>query len=165
MGNDKSSNTAVKKNIKVCFAASTGGHFEQILMLKPLMEKYDSFIITEETLYEMKVKDQRLYFLKQVNRREKSFILRMIINFFKSAKIFHKEKPDVVITTGVLAMIPICLIAKFRKRKLIYIESFAKVNSPTMTGKLMYKFADRFYVQWEQMKKIYPNAICLGGIY
>ena len=77
----------------------------------------------------------------------------------------RKEKPDVVICTGVLAMIPICLMAKIAGRKLIYIESFAKVTSPTMTGKLLYRFADQFYVQWPQMLDIYPEAIYLGGIY
>jgi len=89
----------------------------------------------------------------------------MIANFFKSLHIYIKEKPDVVITTGVLAMIPICLLAKLFRKKLIYIESFAKVTSPTQTGKLLYKYADRFYVQWESMLEIYPNAIYLGGIY
>ena len=154
-----------KKNVKVCFAASSGGHYEQILMLKPLMEKYDSFIITEETLYKTTVKGERTYFLSQVNRKEKSFIPRMIANTFKSLSIYRKEKPDIVICTGVLAMIPICLIAKISGKKLIYIESFAKVTSATETGKLMYKFADQFYVQWEPMLKIYPNANYLGGIY
>ena len=50
-------------------------------------------------------------------------------------------------------------------KKLIYIESFAKVTSPTETGKLLYKFADQFYVQWKPMLKCYPKAIYLGGIY
>lgn len=154
-----------KKNVKVCFAASSGGHYEQILMLKPLMEKYDSFIITEETLYKTTVKEERTYYLSQVNRKEKSFIPRMIANTFKSLSIYRKEKPDIVISTGVLAMIPICLIAKISGKKLIYIESFAKVTSATETGKLMYKFADQFYVQWESMLNIYPKAIYLGGIY
>ena len=80
-------------------------------------------------------------------------------------EIFEKEKPDIVITTGVMAMIPICMIAKLHKKKLVYIESFAKVSSPTKTGKLMYKYADRFYVQWESMLEIFPDAVCLGGIY
>ncbi|MCD8372143.1 MAG: polysaccharide biosynthesis protein [Clostridia bacterium] len=154
-----------KKNVKVCFAASSGGHYEQLLMLKPLMEKYDSFIITEETLYKTTVKGERTYYLSQVNRKEKSFIPRMIANSFKSLSIYRKEKPNVVICTGVLAMIPICLITKISGKKLIYIESFAKVTSTTETGKLMYKFADQFYVQWESMLNIYPKAIYLGGIY
>ena len=89
----------------------------------------------------------------------------MIGNTFRSLCIFIKERPDVIITTGVLAIIPMCLLAKVFKRKLIYIESFAKVTTPTETGKLMYRFADQFYVQWPQMQESYPNAIYLGGIY
>lgn len=155
----------MSKKIKLCFAASSGGHFEQILMLKPLMDKYDSFLVTEKTTYETVVKDEKMYYLCQVNRKEWSFLFEMITNTFRSLYILIKEKPDIIITTGVLAMIPICLLAKLFRKKLIYIESFAKVTTPTETGKLMYKFADQFYVQWPQMKKIYPKAICLGGIY
>lgn len=150
---------------KVCFAASSGGHYEQLLMLKPLMEKYDSFILTEKTKYSTEVKNVKSYYLLQVNRKEKSFILKMMWNAFKSVFFFIKERPDVVITTGVLSTIPMCLIAKIFGRKLVYIESFAKINSPTETGKFLYKFADRFYVQWETMLKYYPEAVFLGGIY
>jgi UDP-N-acetylglucosamine:LPS N-acetylglucosamine transferase len=154
-----------EKRLKICFAASSGGHYEQLLMLKPLMEKYDSFVITEKTQYSTKIENKKMYYMKQVNRKEFSFIPRMISNVFRSIKIYLKEKPDVVICTGVLAMIPICLIAKIAKKKLIYIESFAKVTSGSETGKLLYKYADQFYVQWEQMLKVYPKAIYLGGIY
>lgn len=150
---------------KICFAASSGGHFEQLLMLKPIMEKYDSFILTEKTDYGSDIQGKKVYYLNQVNRKEKSFLSSMIINLFKTIQIYIKEKPDVVICTGVLAMIPMCLIAKLCKKKLIYIESFAKVTSGTETGKLMYKFADKFYVQWEQMLDIYPNATFVGSIY
>lgn len=54
---------------------------------------------------------------------------------------------------------------EINEKKVVYIESFAKISSPTETGKLIYKFADRFYVQWESMKEFYPNALYLGGIY
>lgn len=156
---------SVDKTVKICFAASSGGHYEQLLMLKPLMEKYDSFVITEETLYKAKINGEKMYYMKQVNRKEKMFIFRMLVNAIRSMKIYLEEKPDVVICTGVLAMLPICLISKLAGKKLIYIESFAKVTSATQSGKLLYKFADRFYVQWEQILEIYPKAIYLGGIY
>ena len=152
------------KNLKLCFAASSGGHFEQLLMLKPLMEKYDSVIVTEKTKYAVKT-PVRCYYMLQVNRKEISFLPRMLINTCRSVRLLHREKPDAVICTGVLAMIPLCLLAKLTGRKLIYIESFAKVTSATLSGKLLYKYADRFYVQWEQMKEIYPDAVYLGGIY
>ena len=154
-----------KENKKICFAASTGGHFEQLLMLKPLMEKYDSFILTEKTSYKTSVKGEKMYFHQQLNRKEKLVIPKLIWNFIKSLWIFVKEKPDAVITTGVLAMIPMSVIAKKCGKKLVYIESFAKVTDPTKTGEFLYKYADQFYVQWESMLEFYPNAIYLGGIY
>lgn len=153
------------KNMKICFAASSGGHYEQLMMLKPLMEKYDSFVMTEQTAYAAEAKGIRMYYVKQVNRKEKTCFLKLISIAFRSMAIYRKEKPDVIICTGVLAMIPMCLLMKMFGKKLIYIESFAKITSPTLSGKLLYRYADQFYVQWESMKEFYPNAICLGGIY
>ena len=150
---------------KICFAASTGGHFEQLMMLRPLMDKYDSFILTEKTDYAVVNDGRRVYYLAQVNRKEKAWLIAMVKNAFRTLGIFLKERPDAVVCTGVLAMIPMCLLCKLFGKKVIYIESFAKVTSPTETGKLLYKFADRFYVQWEPMQKIYPKAIYKGGIY
>ncbi len=161
----KETNKEMKNVKKICFAASSGGHFEQISMLRPLMEKYDSCVVTEETDYKAIIKNQKMYYMHQVNRKEKLMPLWMIVNSFKSLKLMVVENPDVVITTGVLAMIPLCLLAKIFRKKLVYIESFAKVTSPTKTGMLMYKFADQFYVQWKSMKLFYPKAIYLGGIY
>lgn len=153
------------KKKKIGFVASSGGHFEQLMMLKPLTKKYDSFILTEKTKYSPKIDNTRIYFVKQINRKERNTFFKLISIFFVSLNVFFKEKPDVIITTGVLATIPICLIAKLFRKKVIYIESFAKITSPTKTGKFMYRFADQFYVQWETMLKYYPNAIYIGGIY
>lgn len=153
------------KNVKICFAASTGGHFEQLMMLEPIMSEYDSFILTERTSYSVKKGKHDMFYLHQVNRKENFWFVYLLLNAFKSLCIFLKRQPDVVICTGALAMLPMCLIAKVFGRKLIFIESFAKVTSPTETGKFLYKYADRFYVQWESMLSVYPKAVYLGGIY
>ena len=156
----------MKKN-KICLISSSGGHFEQLLMLRNLEDNNnDVFIVTEKTKYNKN--DKKInHFVLQVNRKELLFIPKMFVIFIQSLIIFFKEKPDVVISTGVLSAIPMLFIGHFFKKKVIYIESFAKINSPTMTGKLIYKkhIADRFYVQWETMKEFYPDAIYLGGIY
>jgi UDP-N-acetylglucosamine:LPS N-acetylglucosamine transferase len=128
------------------------------------MEKYHSFILTEKTAYSIANKD-RVYYVQQVNRREKMIAPKLIANSFAALLIFIKERPDVIICTGALAMVPMCLLMKFFHRRLIFIESFAKITSPTKTGKLLYRFADQFYVQWESMLTVYPNAIFVGGIY
>ena len=155
-----------KERKKICLISSSGGHFEQLLMLRKLSDDYDTFIVTEKTKYNKK--DNKIdYYVSQVNRKEILFFFKMVVILFKSLFIFIKEKPDVIISTGVLAAIPMMFIGHIFKKKVIYIESFAKINSPTMTGNLIYKkhIVDRFYVQWESMKEFYPNAIYKGGIY
>lgn len=151
--------------MKICFAASSGGHLEQLLMLTPMMNKYDSFVLTEKTNYEMNKKGLNIIKVPQVNRREKTFIFKFLLLSIQTLFIFLKEKPDVVISTGALATVPMCTIAKIFRKKVIFIESFSKISSPTVTGKLMYKIADQFIVQWEDMIKHYPKAIYGGGIY
>ena len=151
---------------KICLISSSGGHFEQLMMLRKLSEKYIIFVVTEKTKYNKE--DKKIdYHVLQVNRKEFLFVFKMIVIFIQSFFIFLKEKPDVIISTGVLAAIPMMVIGHFFKKKVIYIESFAKISSPTMTGKFIYKkkIADQFYVQWESMLEFYPDAIYKGGIY
>ena len=135
------------------------------MMLKPMMDKYDSFILTERTSYSVNTKGTKTYYVKQVNRREKGLLPKLLWDSVQSLRIFLRERPDAVICTGVLAVLPMCVICKLFRRKVIFIESFAKVTSATKSGEFVYKFADQFYVQWESMLKVYPKAIYLGGIY
>lgn len=156
--------TGSHKDIKVCFAASSGGHLEQLLSLRPLMERYDSFILTEKTAYNAKL-PVRVRYVRQVNRHEASFLPRMAVNALTSIRYWFAERPDVIVCTGVLATIPFCLVGHAMGAKLVYIESFAKTGSPTMTGKLLSRLSDRFYVQWKSMLSVYPNARFVGGVY
>lgn len=152
------------KTKKVCFAASSGGHLEQLLALKPLMGRYDSFIVTEETGYDEAL-PVRAYFVRQVNREERGFLPKMASVAARSLRIALRERPDVVVCTGVLATIPVCLACKALGARLVYIESFAKTDSPTVSGRFLHRFADRFYVQWESMLSVYPDARYVGGVY
>lgn len=147
---------------KICFISSSGGHLEQLQMLQPIM-KTDSFTITEK-IDSIDMKGNN-YYLQQINRREILVIIKIILNAFKSLMIFVKEKPDIVICTGALSTIPFCIISKIFNAKLIYIESYAKVETGSLTGKLMYRIADKFYVQWREMLNVFPKAIFKGGIY
>ena len=56
-------------------------------------------------------------------------------------------------------------IGKIFGSKIIFIESFANSSSKSITGKIVYKFADLFIVQWENMLNIYPKSVYGGWIY
>ena len=78
-----------KQKIRICFAASSGGHFEQLMMLRPLMEQYDSFVVTEKTVYAADVKGIETYYMVQVNREEKSCFWKLLMNTVKSLKLYE----------------------------------------------------------------------------
>lgn len=149
------------KRKKLLFVSASGGHFEQLMMLKPLMKKYPSIIVTEKT----KVKNKANYYMIQAGAKQKPVILRMLINFIIALYIFIKERPTHIISTGGIIGVPFVFFAKLTKTKIIFIETFARIHDGTRTGKFMYKHADLFIVQWESLLKIYPKAVYGGSIY
>lgn len=150
---------------KACFIASSGGHWEELMCLREIADAYDTFFVTEEGGQAEDSNLKKIYTLPQINRHEKRFFLHFFKLFKSALEILKKEKPDFVITTGALIAFPFCIFAKLRGIKIIYIESFARVNNQSLTGKLVYPFADLFLVQWEPLLKFYPKAKYVGGIF
>lgn len=150
---------------KICFVSSSGGHWEELMCLREIALENYSFFVTEEGGQVEDCGFENVRTLKQINRKEKGFLIHFLKLFFETFKILKEEKPDVVITTGALIAFPFCLCAKLNGKKVVYIESFARVHGKSITGRLVYPFADLFIVQWESMLKCYPKAIYGGGIF
>lgn len=160
-------NTQIKK--KVVFICSSGGHLDEMLQLKPLFDKYDFHIVTEtgkstkglKKTYPKKV--DYLMFGSRFNM--KKYLLVVIYNTLKTIYLYYKIKPTVVITTGAHTAVPMCLYGKLCGAKVIFIESFANLSTKTLSGRIVYPIADKFIVQWESTKELYPKAIVGGSIY
>jgi beta-1,4-N-acetylglucosaminyltransferase len=61
--------------------------------------------------------------------------------------------------------LPICMAGYLlrycgvRPVRVVFVESFCRVKTLSLTGRLLYYFADRFVVQWPQLKdKLAPRA-------
>ena len=89
----------------------------------------------------------------------------LLINSFKSLFIYLKFRPKFIISTGSHTAGPMCCIGKILGSKIIYIETFANSKTKSVAGNLVYKFADLFIVQWEEMLELYPDAVNGGWIY
>ena len=153
---------------KICFISSCGGHFMQMLKLLPVAEGKDFYIVTEKNPIAERILNTKQcthYYLRQQERKNLFFIWTTILNSLLSVYYVIKERPNYVITTGAGAVFPTCIISKLFGAKIIYVESFARVYSASKTGKLVYRFADYFYVQWEEMLSVYPKAIYEGSIH
>lgn len=151
--------------MKIGFVASSGGHWEELMCLQEVAKVHDGFYVTEAGGQANTSTLSNVYTVPQINRKEKNFIIHFLSLLGQANRILKKEDPDCIITTGALIAYPFCLFAKIRGKKVVYIESFARVSSRSLTGRLVYPFADLFLVQWESMLEKYPKAKYIGGIF
>lgn len=157
---------------KVLFISSTGGHLEELTQLKDMFKKYDYYIVTEKTksnLKLMKKYPKRVYFLIYGSYttlfKKITYPFKLLINSFLSLFIFIRVRPKYIVSTGAHTAGPMCCIGKIFGSKIIFIETFANSKTKSRTGRLVYKFADLFIVQWEEMLELYPNAVYGGWIF
>lgn len=160
------------KKKKILLISSTGGHLEELLQLKPLMEKYDYYIVTEKTKSNIKLKNKyknKISFLVYGTYtsvlKKISYPIKLIINCFKSLVIYIVVRPKYIISTGAHTAGPMCCIGKILGSKIIFIETFANSKTKSKTGRIVYRFADLFIVQWKELLKEYPNATYGGWIF
>lgn len=153
----------MKKEMKVCLVGSSGGHLTHLYMLKPFWENKKRFFVTfDKEDARGLLCDEKVYPCYYPTNRS---IKALIINTFIAIKILIKERPDVIISSGAAVAVPFFYLGKLFGAKTIYVEVFDRIDKPTLTGKIVYPVTDKFIVQWEEMKKVYPKAINLGSIF
>lgn len=91
-----------------------------------------------------------------------------------AVKLVISQKPNLILLNGPGTCVPILLGALCLRvwyngtcgaPKIIFIESFCRVQSLSLTGKICYPFADRFIVQWPNLANRYTRAEYLGVIF
>ena len=154
---------------KVLFISSTGGHLNELLQLKPLFEKYNYYIITEKDKFTVSLKNEYnkkiSYLLYGTRKKPFKYFFIFLLNVFISIFLYFKIRPKYIVSTGTHTAVPICYFAKLFGTKIIFIESFANINTKTLSGKLIYPISNLFIVQWEEMLKLYPKAVYGGSIF
>ena len=151
-----------QKRVNICIACSSGGHLNQAQKLSSVWEGKNHFFITERRCNGLDLaKVERAYFITPARRK----FHRLIISFLQTLRIFFIERPTVIISTGAEIGFPPMVLGLLFFRKVIYIETFARVDDLSLTGKLLYPFVKNFYVQWEPLVKKYKKAKYLGSLY
>ena len=149
--------------LKVCLVGSSGGHLTHLYMLKDYWKDKERFWVTFNKVdANSLLKEEKKYYCHYPTNRN---IVNLIKNTILAIRVIKKERPNLIISSGAAVAVPFFYIGKLVGAKLVYIEVFDRINKPTLTGKLVYPITDRFIVQWEEMKNVYPKAINLGSIF
>lgn len=148
--------------MKIIAISSGGGHqaeLNEIINKLNLAQKYNLIIASEDF-------KKANYHLPSSKRDKKiKFLISFAYLIVKSVYIYIKERPEKLITTGANTAFPLIYIMNKFNHQIIFIESIARVNSKSKTGKLIESYPNvQIYVQWKEMLKVYPNAKYIGRV-
>ncbi|KAL5276797.1 ALG14 family protein [Megaselia abdita] len=161
------------KKAKTVIVLGSGGHTaEMMVVLNNLNKAFYSprlyVVANTDKLSKEKVKqfedsssDHEVFEItrsREVKQRFVTAFFTTLLAFLNCFPLIWKERPDLVLCNGPGTCIPVCFAAlilrwirRIPKCKIVFIESFCRVKTLSLSGKLLKPFVDMFVVQWEDL--------------
>lgn len=144
----------------VLIATSVGGHLTEILPIAKCLETRGHRIVWA-------VNDHSPVLPKgvaahRITHGERD--LGVLRNCLELASIIDRERPDVLLSAGASPAVSAALVARAVGLPVVYVEPSSSVTRLTLTGRLMRRLANRFFVQWPGLLDLAPEATYAGGL-
>lgn len=154
--------------LDVLYVSSAGGHFNELKIIIEAINKrknIEYLVCTEKNSQTQNDKIVDVYLRYGSRSKIFKYMYSSSINAWIAFRLIVNKRPRTIISTGAHSCVIFFLIGKIFGTKNIYVESFAKVNTPSLTYRLARRFIDVVYVQHEEMLDIYDSAKYEKGVY
>jgi UDP-N-acetylglucosamine:LPS N-acetylglucosamine transferase len=151
-----------KEKLRICIAASAGGHISQLLKIEDTWNGYSTFCITTTEVMRDKLdKFGKVYVVGECNHE---YPLRVIRVLMRCINVILQERPDVVISTGAAVGCIMCFLGKLLGAKVIWVDSITNIDKISLSGRMVRHIADLFLVQWPELAKQYSKVEYIGAV-
>ncbi|NUM53550.1 MAG: glycosyltransferase [Candidatus Hydrogenedentes bacterium] len=152
-------NAKPESRLRILLVCSHGGHLSEMFQLHEAFDGHDISYFCYDADTTRRLPNAELVPNKPYSP------LAFAANVVRVWRHFNWERPGLVVSTGAEIAIPVMLVAKMRRVPFIYIECGAQFTTPSVTGRIAYRVADRFYVQWPELLAAYgPRARYAGSL-
>ncbi|XP_016327505.1 UDP-N-acetylglucosamine transferase subunit ALG14 homolog isoform X2 [Sinocyclocheilus anshuiensis] len=179
-----------KGSVSLLVIAGSGGHTTEIVRLMgSLSQSYnprhyvtaDTDKMSEEKIRTFEAEQEksgspsqftihRIPRSREVRQSWSSSVLSSLSALISSVPLVFRLQPDIVLCNGPGTCVPLCAaglllgVLGLKRVLIIYVESICRVETLSLSGKILYYFSDYFFVQWASLKDKYPKAIYLGRL-
>lgn len=151
-----------KGKLRICLAASAGGHISQLLKLAESWDGYETFCVTTTQVVRDKLsRFGEVYVVGECNREHP---IRVVSVLLRCIRIMFRHRPDVVISTGAAAGCMLCFLGKMIGAKVVWIDSITNVERLSLSGRMVRYIADLFLVQWPELAGRYKRVEFVGTV-
>jgi beta-1,4-N-acetylglucosaminyltransferase len=147
----------------VLLVASSGGHLLQLLQLRDTWPRTRRHWVTfdKPDARSLLGGEEVTYAFHPTNRSVKNLLRNLML----AVRVVRRTRPRAIVTTGAGVAVPFCYVGRLLGARIVYIESFARVSQPSLTGRLVHPVAHRFFVQWPSMTRHFRKAEYEGAAF
>jgi beta-1,4-N-acetylglucosaminyltransferase len=152
-----------ERQADVMLVCSSGGHLQQMLALEPVWSAYSHMWVTfDKSDARSLLADERVvYAYSPTNRNVKNLLRNLVLAW----RTLRRVRPRVLLTTGAGVAVPFAWIGRMLGVRIVYVESFTRIEGPSLTGRLVAPIAHRAYVQWPEMEGALRSARYAGNVF
>jgi len=159
---DGSSGRAVTDGYRALLVCSSGGHLTQLLALEPWWRRTERTWVTFDTADAVgALVGERVVFAHHPTTRNIPNLLR---NLRLAVGTLRSERPDVIVSDGAGVAVPFFWLSRLMGGRTVYLEVYDRLDSATLTGRLVRPVTDLFAVQWDEQLECNPGAVVVGPV-
>jgi UDP-N-acetylglucosamine:LPS N-acetylglucosamine transferase len=142
---------------------STGGHLLQLVALREVWQDFPRTWVTfDKSDARSLLAEERVVYAHGPTNRNIPNLLR---NLRLAVCLVRELRPRVVLTTGAGVAVPFVWVGRLFGARAVYVESFTRIEQPSLSLRLIAPFADRVYAQWPELRAEVPKARSLGSVF
>jgi UDP-N-acetylglucosamine:LPS N-acetylglucosamine transferase len=157
--------------MKILAVLGEGGHTKEMLTLIALLSARNEFgyvLVRDDDLSEQKLAVPGPVF-RVIRPRDKAHNLlndarKFALCMGQAAGIVRRFRPRAMLSTGPSVAVPVALVCRLMGVKVIFVETGSRVTALSGTGRIMYRIANLFLVQWEPLLEQYPRGVYAGRL-
>lgn len=143
--------------------ASSGGHLLELLPLADLWPRERRHWVTfqQSDAVSLLAGERVTWAYHPTNRN----LPNLVRNLGLALLMVRRSKVQAIVTTGAGVGVPFVILGRLSGVNTVYIESMARITSPSLTGRLIYPFAETFIVQWPELLRFFKRARSFGTVF
>jgi UDP-N-acetylglucosamine:LPS N-acetylglucosamine transferase len=149
-----------------------GGHSKEMLALVELLgseHEYSYALTKEDALSEGKIRldGPRYRVIRPRSKDDTAWVAagKLALCFGQAMWIVWRARPEAILSSGPAVAIPFAFWGKLFGRAVIFVETGSRVHRLSLTGRLMRRLADLYFVQWPELCALNPKAIYAGRLF
>jgi UDP-N-acetylglucosamine:LPS N-acetylglucosamine transferase len=148
---------------RIGLVGSSGGHLAHLVALRDVWHDADRFWVTFDTPdATSRLVGERTYWCHHPTNRN---VPNLVRNTFLALRVIRRERPTLILTTGAGAAIPYLVLGRLSGARVVFLEVYDRIDSPTITGRIADRFAHHLFVQWPEQVRLYRRATLLGPVF